>query len=500
MQRFFEVVTFERLATGALNLAMTSARAFADIRYQQISFDPIGARLTLLDLDVRPFLPGMAPDACVVTAERLALRGQPLDDPGTWRAQIALDAVEVGLGCLPPPARAVSMGAGLDRITLPRVDMGLHYDYASGGGTMELSADLDRVAAIEVVLEADYISFRVDPARGEPHPALDLNAVHVTLDDRGGWDIAQRLLPPDIQSPDTLQGIVAGAVMQALQEANGTGETGAPMTADQQRFAAQAGAVAKGFAEGNRRVVLATQIARPPFRIDETSTANFPAFFDALSPVVSHRAPQLTRVIPVSDLQAALNSEETPADAVSLGRALLTGIGAPRNTNQGLTLLAKASREGNGEAAYLVADALAQSDPDTAYGHALRAAGLNYPGGLAVLDRVERATSYDTMMALQSDATPAGPDPALYGSVLQMRLAARGFLNGTDRFRSYRAAYYWAAMAAAAGDASGAAMRDDITETMRLRGDAQAWAQEAGALDNGVLRDWIQQDLPARLQ
>ena len=78
--------------------------------------------------------------------------------------------------------------------------------------------------------------------------------------------------------------------------------------------------------------------------------------------------------------------------------------------------------------------------------------------------------------------------------------SARDFLGGVARPRSWRAAYYWASMAAAAGDASSAALRDDITETMRLRGDAAAWAKESKSLDNGVLRDWIARDVPALLR
>ena len=83
-------------------------------------------------------------------------------------------------------------------------------------------------------------------------------------------------------------------------------------------------------------------------------------------------------------------------------------------------------------------------------------------------DEQGQADSYDRMIELQNEAG-GGPDPAVYGSVLAMRQAARGFLNGTGRYRSYRAAYYWASMAAAAGDASGAAIRDEIEEFIELR-------------------------------
>ena len=495
---FFDIFNFETLTTSLMNTVMTAARTFADIRYQQVSFDPVAARLTLLDLDIRPHLPGFAPDACTVTAARATIGGQPLDRPHLSRFRISLDDVNVGLGCLPPEARGAVFGVGLEAISLSRADLTIRYDYASGGGTAELLADLDGVAAIEAFVDADYISFRLDPATEEPRLALDLNIAHLTVDDRGGWDLAKRVIPQGMQDPAALQQIVSGAVAEVITDANGVSTP--QLSADQQRLVAEAGAVARGIAEGHRRLVLSTSIKTPPFRIDETSTAAFQPFFDALAPVVSGSAPQLSQAIPVAVLEEALNSETLPPNAMELGRAMLTGVGTPRNVSNGLKLLARASRKDDAEAAYLVAEALMERDPETAYGHALRAAANKVPGALAILDMAERGTSYETMIQLQNDATPSGPVPSLYASVLDMRRAARDYMNGTGSYRSYRAAYYWASMAAAAGDASGAAMRDEIEELMRLRGDADAWAEEITSLENGVLRDWIKRDLPSSLK
>ncbi len=494
---FFDVFTFENLTTRVMQTLLSSARVFADIRYQDISVDPIASRITLLDLDVRPHLPGFAPDACAVTAARVTFAGQPLDRLEATRLRVAFDDVNVGMGCLPAEVRAMAFGIGLQQITVPRMDMGMHYDFASGGATFDISADIEKVAAIELFMDADYISLRMDPETEEPRPALDLNMAHLTIDDRGGWAMATQVLPREIQTAEAFQQIIAGAVASALTEANGLA---APQLSDaQQRFTAEAGALAAAFIEGERRIVLSTAIADGPLRLDESSASEFQPLFDALSPTLTAVTPQLTTVVAVADLQAAMNSEPLPDNALEMGRAMLTGVGTPRNINAGLSMLARASRADNAEAAYLVAKALATKDPATAYGHALRAAAAKVPGAMAVLDLAERGTPYEVMIQLQNDAG-AGPDPALYDSVIGMRQAARGFLNGIGHYRSYRGAFYWASMAAAAGDASGVAMRDEIEELMRLRGDEAAWAKEIETLENGVMRDWIKHDVPGRLQ
>jgi hypothetical protein len=81
-----------------------------------------------------------------------------------------------------------------------------------------------------------------------------------------------------------------------------------------------------------------------------------------------------------------------------------------------------------------------------------------------------------------------------------VRRAARAHLLGTTRIRSYRAAYYWASVGAAAGDAASVAIRDEINTIMRLRGASAAWSEVQTSLENGVLRDWVGRDLPSTLQ
>ena len=76
--------------------------------------------------------------------------------------------------------------------------MGVYYDCAFGGAIVEINADLDQVAAIEAHIDADYVSFWMDPMTEELHVRLDLNAAHLTLDDRGGWAMATRILPANM--------------------------------------------------------------------------------------------------------------------------------------------------------------------------------------------------------------------------------------------------------------------------------------------------------------
>ncbi|MDX2483933.1 MAG: hypothetical protein QNK42_09795 [Pseudodonghicola sp.] len=492
---FWQMITVERVATGAMHSLMTWARLLADIRYDQLSVDPVAARATLTGVEIAPLIPDLPTDSCRITAARMTINGHPLDRIDAGRLRLVLDGMDIAAGCLPPEGANMLRGLGFATLHAPWAELDLVYDRASGGATARLSADFDRLVSVNLNVELDYVSYRMNFETEKPVFAADLTRAELTLRDLGAWTLVQNFLPPALKQPGALGPVIEGVITQGIAGANRLEEQ--PSEA-QRAFAAQAGQVAAGFGPGGQ-VVLSSAIAKGPFRLDERSVQAFRPLFDALNPQVGTRPVALRRTLPVAELQAALNTEEPPAQAFAFGRALMTGIGAPRNQAQGLRLLLPLAQAGNTEASLLIAQGVAESQPANAYAHALRAAAAGQPGALAVLDRIERNLPYGQVIEAQN-VLMSGPEEALFGSLAGMRAAARDFLTGAGRPRSWRAAYYWASMAAAAGDPSGAALRDEITETLRMRGDALPWAAEAKSLDNGVLRDWMGRDVPARLR
>jgi len=493
---FWQVFTLENMATTMFHSALSWARLLADIRYDQISVDPMAMRATLTGIRISPYLPHVAPGGCTILVERLTLNGRALDQIGAARLRLALDGVSVPSTCLPVEPGGMMRGFGYASLNVPRIEAEFNYDYPTGGADIRISADLDRLVSVNAAIDVDYFSYRLDFDTEEPVIAVDLNSAVLSVSDNGGWELAKKLLPPSMLEPQALAQIVNGALTQALAEGNGADIA---LSARQQAFADSAGVIASGFDAGRRQVVLATRINAGPLRLDEAAMQSFPALFDALDPVLQTFAPALNTAIPVAELSAALDAETPPDNAFQLGRALITGIGAPYNPVRGLGFLAPLARNGNADASLLIAKAVAQSKPKDAYAHALRAAAADKPGALALLDRIERDLPFADAIEAQNTLL-GGMDDATYRDVSAMRRAARGYLGGTSRARSWRAAYYWSSMASATGDATGAALRADITEMMRLRGDAKAWAAETEKLDNGVLRDWIGRDVPGLLK
>lgn len=493
----WDVFSVRNLATSLANSLMSSARAFADIRYDQISVDPLAARIDFVDLRVDPLLPDSAGE-CHVTAALATLRGGSLDHVDKARLSLVLDDMRMSSGCLPPGVGPMVRGLGFDTVTARRVEATLNYDYPSGGGELIVSAEVADLAALQLHADVDYISYRMDPDSGDPAIAIDLNAADLAVTDLGGWKIVQNFLPEAMKVPDALAKAVADGVRNALRDANGFIDP--TLSPAQDAFADQIGQQVAQLGDGAAQIVVSTDIAKAPLRIDAAATQDFPATFDALSPIVGGRPPALAQVIPAQTLKAALQSGKTPDDALALGRALITGVGAPLNVTEGLRLLAPLADDGNVEALALAASALEQRDPALAYGYALRASAGGAQGMLALLDRLEPDLGFDAMIAAQDGANDTPPKAATYGNPRAMRDVMRAYLLGIGHARSYEAAYYWALLGAAAGDPAAAAQRVDIDERMRLRGDADAWAEVAARLETKALNDWIDADVPLALQ
>lgn len=494
----WDMFSVERLATSLAHGLMGSARALADIRYDAISVDPVAARIDFIGLRIEPLLPG-APGPCRIDAAQATLRGAPLDRIEAGRFLLVLDDVAMAQGCLPPDMAPLGALTGPGPIRAARVEADLNYDYASGGADLRISADFERLAAVQFHADMDYVSYRMHPYRQEPSFAVDLNAAQLSLTDLGAWAIARNFLPPEMKTPEALSQTVTMGTLELLKELNGF--ISPEPSAEQRAFAKEVGALAGRFGDDAPRLVLATDIADRPLRLDDAAMGDFQALFARLAPTAGTSAPDLARLIPVAQLETTIGAKDAPENALETGLALISGVGAPRNVAEGLRLLEPLARTGNARAAAEIARALADRAPAEGYGYALRANAAGTSGMLALTNRIERDLPFEAMMSAQDAALGgATPDPALYRDPRAMRDAMRGFFTGTDRPRSYAAAYYWALIASAAGDASGVALRNDIAEMMRLRGDAARWQEVAARLENAALRQWIDSDVPRALR
>ncbi len=219
-------------------------------------------------------------------------------------------------------------------------------------------------------------------------------------------------------------------------------------------------------------------------------------------------------MIAPADLEAALAGGDAldPELRLRVGRALVTGIGAPRSIDAGWALLAPLADQWNASAALLAGQASQDAgDPQTAYAMALRAmASGGEPGAIALADELEPALPLIAVLAAQAETTGAWPGAAdaqaaadqliAAGDVAGMRRRAYDAATGRDRPRDYADAYFWASLAAAAGDRGAASLRQRLDN--RFAGQ-EGWREVAEGRAAAALETWtggLGQTIAARIR
>jgi hypothetical protein len=256
---------------------------------------------------------------------------------------------------------------------------------------------------------------------------------------------------------------------------------------------------------GQVTLALSTPVGSRDERLDVERLYSDPRLaFDLLNPVLRALPPAREAMLPVALLVAAIEAPESLSDAdrVLVGRALLSGHGAPLNIALARDLLVPVALAGDGGVAADLAGAFAEMDPAEAYGFALRAAGQGMPGALATLDRIEAVLDLATILSAQRDVAGEDLPDAPYASVSAMRATALARALGTAVSRDYGQAWYWASLAAAAGDRTAAALRDEIAARMASH-DTQGpavWAAATAELTARMTEEWLARDLPAQFR
>lgn len=495
----WDAFSVENLLGMIVQSFMPTLRVLADVRYAQIDVDPVRNRIALVGVDIRPYLPYVDGDACAITADAIVLSGQPIDRQQGYALALSLEGASVDFDCLPNEARPVVGMLGVENIRLDRATVNVNYDFASGGAMIHFGADLDNLASLSGSADLDYISYRMDFETEEVMPAAHVNHVQLTLEDRGLYAAGARMAPPGMLDPAALEQIIPGALRDMFGEMNGI--EARELSTEQQAFITQAVQVAQAFVVNPTQIVLETGAAQTPVRLGEGDLEDPKAMFSKLAPRIGTTPAAITAGITSADLKQAIDGLLPTSRNLEVGRALLSGIGAPRNTTLGLRLLDPLAKEGNPVATSLMAEAMQEMNPPVAYRLALHAASKGQPQSLSLLNGLEDGLTLAQMLEVQDDMLGGGgPVASDFASIGDIRRAARGHLLGTTRIRSYRAAYYWASVGAAAGDVASAAIRDEIDTIMRLRGASTAWNEVQTSLENGVLRDWVGRDLPGALQ
>ncbi|MDV7142890.1 hypothetical protein R3X27_09350 [Tropicimonas sp. TH_r6] len=499
----------ERLVQYLVQSGIMALRTQVDLKYSDMSVWLGGRRYALNDVRLWPLPDWDENSDCEIAIDRLVLRGASLDVVDRFELQLSGYGAQAPMICLPPDMRAALEAVGIEALSFPEISLRMGYDIPSAAATVSLTATAEDLAEIGFVAEFPYLwmDARADP--DEPMPVVFLSRASLSVETFGLWEKVSPLIPAPFADPSgsplAVEGLVGTGLLELNQQAS---EEPASLSGAQRAFLASVKESWPAFLKDPQRLLVETEIEDPEgvFLDFEYYKEEPASIFEDLQPRLALVPASAAELVDLSLLSAVIGGEMPDLAAPErrkLGFALLEGKGAPRDVAAGTAILRDLALAGDADAALRLAQSMRDRAPETAYGFALAAGQGGQPGAAALLDRLEQALPFATILDLQASAGGAMPDPAAAElSLPEIRAEARARITGIGAVRSYAGAALWASLAAAAGDAEGAALLSELDERARLASAAGAarWESQLAEASQQAMILWVEQDMPSRLR
>lgn len=489
----------ETLIRGAAQTTVVALRSQADIRYDAIVYDPRSGVASIEGLRIaRDSAAGRIGAARISSPggrDLLALRIE-LDD-------LTLQASEVDL----PMELAVQAALlGVDEFT---ADVAVEYGYrlSSSTGYADIALEIDGLARSRISAAIGGLRLR-PPATPEDEPRLDgeIRSITYAFEDLGAVGLARAAFGMDDMTPAQAEELAAALAEEALRALLGVD---ADAVFDPEKAPESAREAAAALERETARFLLAEpRIALSIEPSPPLSLADAETMVDAAPTSSRARLALLERLQPRIAASPVLDPGFDPAagDApLDLARALSSGVGAPLNPARAIELATPLAEAGDAEAAMVAARAMAarglRAEAGRAYELAIAAELGGVEGAGALAARLAAELNASTQLAAERAALDAWtPEPAheamlraaQSGDAVAMRRLAEAHERGAGAPRNVERAYYWALLAAAAGERAAVGLRDRLFERFRFApaADARVWMRTRQAIADQALADW----------
>lgn len=487
---------------STLETTIVAGRAFGRIEYDAIVYDDASGAVIVDGLAFERIDP-LTGAPIAFSVEALAVSTVGADDD-RLDLRIHVEQLTFDVAALGPPAPVAAQLAALGLETV-RADAALEIGYrlAASAADAHLTLDIDDVGAASIAIGVEDLHL-TGVEFDDAMLAGALTHATVTVENAGALNVALGLLGVD-GTPDGAAdaGRRAAALIASFFSVDPvTGRATAP-SAEAEAFAQDAGAAIERLA--------ADQVALT-VRLEPDA----PVAFDALIPLIDGLGFDLRargRLLQVLAPSAGLAPRPTtpifadrPGDdatrnaLLAAAEAFISGVGAPLAPELALELLEDAG--GDGEVRRLRAEALiATGALEDAYGEALLAEAAGAPGAGAVVLSLRAELPLVDELAIEAEIlgalTPPETIAALFpraeaGDALAMRRLGTAYANGAGLPRSQTRAYFWYALAAAAGDPVALRRRDALRARHAADPEAAAvWADARADVDAEIVALWF---------
>ncbi|MCY3876518.1 MAG: hypothetical protein OXF88_19790 [Rhodobacteraceae bacterium] len=478
----------------AVQYIMQSVRSFVELTYEQLTVEPGSNALIVSGLKLYPTLAWDQDGKCEISIDRAVTRstyGFETISTG-WE----LSGVSVSGACIEPETSGLLASFGYEDVNVDSASIEFTYTLPDSAAEFVIQAAVRDAIIVSLGAKFDYFWFKLPKdGNSDLYPAAQLGYAEIAIENRGLWGRLEPTLVARIGSVIAIPQMVERFIRQTL-----TNNGSRTPTEAEQAFVKNLSAGLSGFLK-EKKLLVVTAAPEGGTWLDDTVFDSPQNLIAMLRPKVSNVPLAFHSIIPPADMNAALADGANPDDAIrmKIGKALLTGLGAPRSIDDGASLLLPLAESWSGEAAAMLAKAYESVGRDEeAYEMALIALASGDLSALAVADELEQRIPLVKILNMQDDVNNRWPgttdfraefDAAVaVGDVGSIREHAAAASIGRGLPRSYSAAYMLATLAAAGGDRSAANLRDRLDHRFGGKMHWQSAAREAAAAALGI---WI---------
>lgn len=491
------------LVEQTAQLAIIGGRLGADVRYDALVYDPRSGMFSIEGLSVSTEQGGFELDGLRISAISN-------DDTAVVDVRVEFDGLTLDPERFDLPPQ-IAMQPALLGIDVIRADgsLDVSYDVQTSDATALLNLDVENLGRVAANVELGALRLEFDLSsprafRRGPTPAGEIRALSVAVENTGGFTILNALMGVpsfDEATAEQLSGLVGEQIRGFFVGAD-RDPAADPSTAPQSVFAFTdmvEGAITRFLLEQDQ-IALSIDPAQP-VRIQDLEALDR-VDRDAVVRVAALELfnPRL-QASPVLPAPVIVDVNAPEVDLETRATALITGVGAPRNLDQAIELLAPAAQDGDVTALELLIRALrvrdAEGDAAAAYAAALAAEALGSTEGGSMAAEIATTLPIEVMLLVETEALDETQQPELKaaaadGDVTAMRRLALAYEQGEGVHRNHLEAYRWATLAAAGGDVAAARVRDRMAARFELAtaGEQALWSERLAAVDAEALAQW----------
>ncbi|MGR3502822.1 hypothetical protein [Pseudaestuariivita sp.] len=483
-----ELLSPDALIHRLIQSGIVALRSEIDITFDAISSRDFGRAISLTGIEGFAF-PDHGQD-CDFAVDQVSVTTAPWTDLATLSLNVNALGVSMLGTCLPPDISDTLTELGFETLDFQHALITLDYDIPSAG--LQMSATLTNDALAQVDMNATFDYAALEGLDDDPNPVLFLTKADLRVTDFGAWEIAKGFLPPMFTTPAAVPAIV-GEARNALTNAGPE-----PLTEAETAALASMETALTAFLNGDTSLSLTLSPPDPTF-VDFEEIEQSPLdMIEAYHPLLTTEPIPAIRLVSQNVLAQVVSSDLSQlsdGQLAGLARALLSGLGVPRNLARATETTVELLRRDPTAAPGIVADlanAWITQDPNSALTFARHAAAQGSTAAVGVLDRLESGLALDAILVQQGGSgTPVVPE-----SLAQLRDMALAHHTGLGADRSYELALVYALVLNAAHDSTGGALMRSLYDRF---GRDPAWPAFRARAENTALDLWTSNALGSAL-